>query len=235
MKTSLNARPDPSTEEGRRVHLFTERGVWRNPYEVEQHLVRAADGDVMASQGLQKQMSSRHMVKDLAMVVIAAALFVGCHNPDSEESSDSSNLSESLDAEQLGASPGVRQALKRLESLIDRYNRDGYGVKLSEHGINGNLSDQNAKEIARNANKLLAEINGIFDRPVCRLIEAQWYQVPSRFRLTVQNTRSIRDQYPNCFTISHQDCGLYEFDFVVNVDGSAKVVGERYNDLGGLW
>ena len=104
-------------------------------------------------------------------------------------------------------------------------------MALSQHGVDGHLGEEAAKTKAAFANSVLADINRKFDRPVSQLIGERWYQVPSRFDIT--EARSSEQETP-AFTISHHNCGLYEFDFTVD-DGVGRVVANRYDSLGINW
>jgi hypothetical protein len=169
------------------------------------------------------------MIKKSVTGVIILVLFLGC------DKSASSDLPESMDVNQFDASPEVKRVLTEIKESIDRYNRVARGIELSEHGVKGHLSDATAAKMAQNANRLISDINSHFTTPVCKYIGATWYQVPSRFCLNVQENASTRKRDAPCFTISHHNCGLYEYDFVINNNGFAEVVAERYDDLDIQW
>ena len=125
----------------------------------------------------------------------------------------------------------VAHFLTTVAGLVDRYNSDARGVELSQHGVEGQLNDAEAKSLAKLANIILDEINHNFDKPVSKTIAESWYQVPARFNIVKTKPH---DGKSTTFTISHLNCGLHEFDFII-VGGSGIVVAERYDSLNIDW
>ena len=133
----------------------------------------------------------------------------------------------------LDTTPEAEQMLGKIQHLIHLYNREGIGVELSKAGVEGHLSSDDAVRKSHKANKLLGKINRLFSALVCRTIGSTWYQVPAHFSLGVADSPGSANA--PCFTISHLNCGRHEFDFVINDDGRAEVIAERYDDLGVPW
>ena len=146
-------------------------------------------------------------------------------------------LKKPLDLTQLDAPQPTKAWLNELQSLVSHYNENANGIELSEHGVKGNLPKSVAAGMAENANSLLTEINDRFDQPVAKLIGSTWYQAPSRFRIDFRSVRDAGDPNNNklIFTISHDDCGRYEYDFEIQDEGLARVTDERYDSYGIGW
>lgn len=171
-------------------------------------------------------------MKLLFLSAISVTLFAGCGSSQPTHELHLPEPPPAFDINTIDAMPEVQRFLLELQGLVELYNRVGNGIELSEHGISAQLSEKDAQAMASNANKLLNEINAHFRTPVCKPIGATWYQVPSQFGLAV---RSEADAYNHaCFTISHHNCGLHEFDFLVT-DGIGNVVADRYDSLGIAW
>ena len=111
--------------------------------------------------------------------------------------------------------------------LVDEYNRDANGIELSRHGIEEQLDQSEAAKMREFANTIIQKINLFFNEPVCKPIGDSWYQVPSQFRIAETDSY---DGQTKTFTISHHDCGLHEFDFIVR-DKIGEVVAYRYDSL----
>ncbi len=127
--------------------------------------------------------------------------------------------------------PEIRPFLLQLDSLVGKYNSEARGIELSEHGVDGHLNDAEARRLADFANAIIDDLNNRFDRPVARTIGDTWYQVPSRFNITEAEPH---DGISRTFTVSHLNCGLHEYDFVVD-EGLGIVVADRYDSLGINW
>ena len=127
--------------------------------------------------------------------------------------------------------PDVASLLTAIQELTNRYNFEAKGAELSNLEFAKLLKKDEAKQLTSFANSILEKINSKFDMRVVRLIGESWYQVPHEFRI-VENTTNPTGA--TVFTISHLNCGLHEYDFIVENE-IATLVGERYDDLNIDW
>ena len=125
----------------------------------------------------------------------------------------------------------IQPLLAKLDSLVGKYNSETRSIELSQHGVDGHLKDETASQLAELANAILNELNNSFDEPVARIIGETWYQVPSRFMIAETESH---DGISATFTISHHNCGVHEYDFIVD-GGIGIVVAHRYDSLGINW
>ena len=163
----------------------------------------------------------------IRLIVTACLLaLVGCSEPTTRSTTPHEPLFDPT-----AYSPGVQPFLLKLHSLVENYNSEARGIELSEHGVDGHLNDAEAKRLAAFANAIIDKLNASFDKPVAQKIGESWYQVPSRFKIKEAEAHS---GVARTFTVSHHNCGVYEYDFIVDA-GVGTVVGNRYDSLGISW
>lgn len=172
----------------------------------------------------------RLMKIQLPILLLAVIAVSGC-NKNPTHQSVTPNQSASVPFDPNAYPDKLQPFLTQLVKLIGQYNSEAHGIELSEHGVKGQLDEDDAKRMAGFANSLLERINEDFDKPVSRTIGESWYQVPSRFKIAETDPH---DGTTLTFTVSHHNCGLHEFDFVIT-NGKGRVIADRYDSLGIDW